>query len=159
MSAIDSDVLKWCTGLRIRLVAIPADQRFSFAQAEIAKLTEPPQTMCAQLILLGYEIDRDQRQDRKFLIVAAAVLFVYIAAIPFLVPNPTVSQMFIFRLISTLLAGVAGAFIPGSLGFAGKTSGFAIKGTSAFALALIVYLINPPALLPTEWEIIPPRSS
>jgi len=147
MPALDTEVLRWCTELRVRLVSIAPDQRFAFAQSEIAKLSDPPQTMCAQLILLGYEMDQAQRKDRTFLIVAASVLFAYIAAIPFLVPNPTVSQMFIFRVIATLLAGVAGAFIPGSLGFKGKASGFAIKGTSAFALALIVYLINPPALI------------
>ncbi len=92
-------------------------------------------------------MEQSQRKDRKFLIVAAAVTFLYIAAIPFLAPNPTVSQMFIFRLIASILAGVSGAFLPGSAGFNLKGSAFTIKATSAFAFALIVYLVNPPALL------------
>ena len=143
----EEDAFKWVAAVRAQMLGMSDANKIAFVQAQLATWPDPPRSQYSLFFVLGAELNREQKKNRTFLVVAFVVLFAYIGAIPFLVASPTPPQMFIFRLIASLFAGVAGAFIPGSLDLKGKAGGFAIKGTSAFALAILVYLVNPPAIV------------
>ena len=59
------------------------------------------------------------------------------------IPNPTVSQMFVFRVVLSLAAGGIGAVIPGFLSV--NVSAY-VRAGGAMALLVLVYLMNPPSL-------------
>ena len=64
-----------------------------------------------------------------------------------LIPNPTQAQFFIFRgLFATALAATA-AIIPGLLNVESRFQKFSIKATGAIAIFVLVWLLNPPALI------------
>ncbi|EJI1394755.1 hypothetical protein NDL37_004522 [Vibrio parahaemolyticus] len=63
------------------------------------------------------------------------------------IPNPTGTQFFVFRgLFSISMAAIA-AVIPGLLNVESRYQQFSIKATGAIAVFVIVWLINPPALI------------
>jgi len=64
-----------------------------------------------------------------------------------MIPNPTQSQFFIFRgTFAISLAGIS-AIIPGLLNVESRFNKFSIKATGAIAVFIIVWFLNPPALL------------
>ncbi|MEM8641927.1 MAG: tetratricopeptide repeat protein [Cyanobacteria bacterium P01_G01_bin.54] len=60
------------------------------------------------------------------------------------VPNPTIFQIFVFRVILSLSAGGVGAIIPGFLNVQFKGL---VRAGGALALFTLVYLFNPPELI------------
>lgn len=63
------------------------------------------------------------------------------------IPNPTPVQFFVFRgLFSISLAAIA-AIIPGLLHVESRFQKFSIRATGAIAVFILVWLINPPALI------------
>jgi len=61
------------------------------------------------------------------------------------IPQPTVFQFWVFRVIMALGAACLGAVIPGFIEFNGKIGEIATRAGGALALFLVVYLMNPPA--------------
>jgi hypothetical protein len=59
------------------------------------------------------------------------------------IPNPTNFTLFIFRVVLALAAAGVGAVLPGLL----QIDLPAVRAGGALALAAMVYLINPPALI------------
>jgi hypothetical protein len=65
-------------------------------------------------------------------------------AIAMFVPEPKPFQQWIFRVVLSLAAAGVGAVIPGMINVEWKDP--KIRAAGAFALFVIVYLLNPPAL-------------
>ncbi|OOE77102.1 hypothetical protein [Salinivibrio sp. ML290] len=72
-------------------------------------------------------------------------LLVMTAAI--FIPNPTSTQFFIFRGVFAISLAAIAAIIPGLLNVESRFQKFSIKATGAIAVFVIVYLLNPPALV------------
>jgi hypothetical protein len=72
------------------------------------------------------------------------------------VPNPTESQFFIFRIVLALAAAGVAAIIPGFLNIESKTALYAIRAGGALGVFLLVYLVNPPAVLRNEHRVAIP---
>lgn len=83
----------------------------------------------------------------KIVAVAAGLVFlVTILVLAVFIPRPTEFQEFVFRVILSLAAGGFGAALPGLINLQVRPlSELQIQATGAIALALAVYLINPPA--------------
>lgn len=80
------------------------------------------------------------------LIVGVVFVFLILIAVIF-IPNPTSTQFFIFRgLFAMSLAAIA-AIIPGLLNVESRFQKFSIKATGAIAVFVIVWFLNPPALI------------
>jgi anti-sigma-K factor RskA len=84
-------------------------------------------------------------------IIAAAAGFAFLVTILIIVlviPQPTEPQIFVFRLILAIAAAAfAGALIPGLLEVQGKFKRLTVRAGGAIAVFVIVYLMNPPALV------------
>lgn len=63
------------------------------------------------------------------------------------IPNPTSTQFFIFRGIFAISLAAIAAIIPGLLNVESRFQKFSIKATGAIAVFVIVWLLNPPALI------------
>ena len=63
------------------------------------------------------------------------------------IPNPTSTQFFIFRGVFAISLAAIATVIPGLLNVESRFQGFYIKATGAIAVFVIVWLLNPPALL------------
>ncbi len=76
------------------------------------------------------------------------VLFAFlILLLAIFIPSPTPTQFFIFRgVFSVSLAAIA-AIIPGLLNIESRFQKFSIRATGAIAVFVIVWLLNPPALI------------
>jgi ACR3 family arsenite efflux pump ArsB len=62
--------------------------------------------------------------------------------------NYTPEGFWIFRVVLALMGGAfTGIAIPGSIKIEGKVGNFAIKAVGAVAVTVMIYLLNPPALL------------
>src|SRR5690348_2220293 len=55
--------------------------------------------------------------------------------------------MWLLRVIMALAAAAFGAVVPGMLDVGLDLPGLAVRGTAGFALFVLVYRVNPPALL------------
>jgi len=71
-------------------------------------------------------------------------------AIAILIPRPTNEQMFIFRVVLAIAAGGVGAVIPGFFDIQGEVLKFTLQAGGALALFVIIFLINPPSLVPKD---------
>ena len=60
------------------------------------------------------------------------------------VPQPTVFQLWVFRVVTALGASFLGAVIPGFIELDGSIGEVVIRASGAMALFLVVYLVNPP---------------
>ena len=79
---------------------------------------------------------------KKLLAFSAGVVFVAVMlAIALVVPNPTPTQWFVFRVVLALAAAGIGAVIPGLIDVHVST---VIRAGGAMALFVIVYYLNPP---------------
>ena len=76
-----------------------------------------------------------------------AVFLVALLVIAIVIPQPSDFQLFVFRLILSLAAAAVGAVIPGFLEVSGKKEKLTLRAGGAIALFVIVYLLNPPALI------------
>ena len=87
-----------------------------------------------------------QRADRMYAMAFGVVTIIFLAVVALTVPSPKPFPLFVFRLIASLGAGAVGAFIPGPLTTSIKRPSFTVRGSGVPALAVIVFLVNPPAL-------------
>jgi uncharacterized PurR-regulated membrane protein YhhQ (DUF165 family) len=80
------------------------------------------------------------------LIVGVVFAFLILVAVIF-IPNPTSTQFFIFRGVFAISLAAIAAIIPGLLNVESRFQKFSIKATGAIAVFVIVWLLNPPALI------------
>lgn len=84
------------------------------------------------------------------------IFVIVLLLVALVVPNPTEFQLFVFRVILALAAAGVAALIPGFFHIESKTALYAVRAGGALGVFLLVYLVNPPALLHTEHH--PPES-
>lgn len=75
------------------------------------------------------------------------VFFLIILILSIFIPNPTPSQFFIFRGGFSISLAAISAIIQGLLTIDSRFQKFSIRATGAIAVFVIVWLINPPALI------------
>ncbi|MCD1640874.1 hypothetical protein K7H92_19315 [Pseudomonas stutzeri] len=79
---------------------------------------------------------------------AVGVLFsLIILASAIFIPSPSSTQFFIFRGVFAISLAAIAAIIPGLLNVESRFQKFSIKATGAIAVFVIVWLLNPPALV------------
>lgn len=93
----------------------------------------------------------DLNETPKWQLVTGLVIGVLFALIillsAILIPSPTPTQFFVFRgFFAVSLAAIA-AIIPGLLNVESRFQKFSIRATGAIAVFVIVWLLNPPALV------------
>jgi hypothetical protein len=93
-----------------------------------------------------------QRNWQKFTAVGLGLFFVvFLLVLAVAVPSPTTWQTYIFRVVLALAAAGIGAVLPGFLRIAVEHPAAAmpltLRAGGAIALFLLVYLLNPPALI------------
>lgn len=80
-------------------------------------------------------------------LVIGIIFAVTILVLAVLIPNPTIYQIFIFRGIFAISMAAIAAIIPGFLNISSRTKSFTVKAGGAIAVFIIVWLVNPPALV------------
>lgn len=105
------------------------------------------------LPVAGFEVKeaKDLKETPKWQLitglVVGAVFALIILALVVFIPSPTPSQFFVFRgLFAISLAAVA-AIIPGLLNVESRFNRFSVKATGAIAVFILVWMLNPPALI------------
>jgi Na+-transporting NADH:ubiquinone oxidoreductase subunit NqrB len=79
---------------------------------------------------------------------ACGVIFlVTLLIIAITVPTPSSFQAFIFRVVLSVAAAAFIALVPGFINVETKFKGFWVRAGGALAIFVIVYLMNPPALI------------
>jgi hypothetical protein len=63
------------------------------------------------------------------------------------IPSPTPTQFFIFRGVFSVSVAAIAAIIPGLLNVESRFQKFSIRATGAIAVFIILWLLNPPALI------------
>lgn len=63
------------------------------------------------------------------------------------IPSPTPTQFFVFRGVFSVSLAAISAIIPGLLNVESRFQKFSIRATGAIAVFIIVWLLNPPALV------------
>src|ERR1700746_351160 len=90
----------------------------------------------------------DWQKTAAFILGGVFVIVLLIVALA--VPTPTEFQLFVFRVILALAAGGVAALIPGFFHIESKTALYSVRAGGALGVFLLVYLVNPPALLHAE---------
>lgn len=80
------------------------------------------------------------------LIIGVVFALIILIAVVF-IPEPKPAQFFIFRGVFAISLAAIAAIIPGLLNVESRFNKFSIKATGAIAVFVIVWLLNPPALL------------
>ena len=143
--------VRWILQFRNELGAVPNVQRLKWAKQRFSELPDPPRTEYETLFFAGGEVLEYQRaewqhRERMYLMIFAGALVIFLAVVAIAIPNPTRTTFWILRLLATFDAGAIGAFLPGSLNVTIKRPSFTVRAAGALGLAVIVYLVNPPAL-------------
>jgi hypothetical protein len=145
------NALHWVLQLVNEVRNLPADEQLNVVRGRLQELSDPPRTEYETLYFLGANMPELkkaewQRSERIYVMVFGVATIVFLAIIALAVPEPKPFPLFVFRLISSLGAGAVGAFVPGSLTTSIKRPSFTVRAGGALALAVLVWLINPPAL-------------
>lgn len=105
------------------------------------------------LPISGFEFAgaNDLKETAKWQLITGLVIgilfaFIILIAVVF-IPNPTSTQFFIFRGFFAISLAAIAAIIPGLLNVESRFQKFSIKATGAIAVFVIVWLLNPPALI------------
>lgn len=78
------------------------------------------------------------------MLIMGIIIIATVIVISLKIPNPTNSQFWIWRVITSLGAACIGAVIPGFVEIDGSINEIVIRAGGALALFLVVYLMNPP---------------
>jgi hypothetical protein len=118
------------------------------------KLSEPPREAVTLLVVSTRRMAEDrmewQKEQRVFWVFTAAFFLIIVLAL--MVAHPTPSQFVMFRWFSAIACAGMGANIPGFLSVEiknkiGQTGTFGIRAAGAIGIFVLVYLLNPPALV------------
>lgn len=105
------------------------------------------------LPIAGFEYAgaNDLNETPKWQLVTGLVVGVLFALIALLsaifIPSPTPTQFFILRGVFAVSLAAIAAIIPGLLNVESRFHKFSIRATGAIAVFVIVWLLNPPALI------------
>jgi len=105
------------------------------------------------LPIAGFEYAgaNDLNKTPKWQLITGLVIGVLFALLilllAILIPNPTPTQFFIFRGVFAISLAAIAAIIPGLLNVESRFQKFSIRATGAIAVFIIVWLLNPPALI------------
>jgi len=80
-------------------------------------------------------------------LVVGLVFAVAILMLVVFIPNPTQAQFFVFRGLFAIALAATATIIPGLLNVESRFQKFSIKATGAIAIFVLVWLLNPPALI------------
>lgn len=101
-----------------------------------------------------YGFDHDEKEKRrmakwqKITGVCFGIAFVVVLLIlAVVVPTPTAQQFFVFRTVLALAAGACAAMLTGFLNVEGRIKSLSIRAGAGLAVFVIVYVVNPPALV------------
>lgn len=141
----------WLVQFRNELDRLPAALQLVYAKQRLRTLPEPPREAWTFMFFAGANMTELtkaewQRTDRIYAMAFGTVTIIFLAVVALTLPEPKPFPLFVFRLVASLGAGAVGAFIPGSLTTSLKRPSFTIRAGGALALAVIVFLVNPPAL-------------
>jgi hypothetical protein len=89
----------------------------------------------------------DKNWQKLTSLVLGAVFVVVLLFIAFLVPDPTTTQWFVFRVVLALAAAGIGAIIPGLIVV---NVSKIIRAGGAIAVFVVVYSVNPPKLVAND---------
>ena len=99
----------------------------------------------------NYSGANDLNETPKWQLISGLVIGVLFASIillaAILIPNPTPTQFFIFRGIFAVSLAAIAAIIPGLLTVESRFQKFSVRATGAIAVFVIVWMLNPPALI------------
>ena len=94
---------------------------------------------------------KDMSETPKWQLITGLIIGIVFALIilslSIFIPNPTQTQFFIFRGMFAISLAAIAAIIPGLLNIESRLQKFSIRATGAIAVFIIVWLLNPPALL------------
>lgn len=105
------------------------------------------------LPIKGFEYSgaNDLNETPKWQLIAGLAIGVLFALIILLlavfIPSPTPTQFFIFRGVFAISLAAIAAIIPGLLNVESRFQKFSIRATGAIAVFVIVWMLNPPALV------------
>lgn len=126
---------------------IPEGTSKKFLVKKLLNEFEPPKERYEKI--MKYKEGRNSHLWEKIVASVFGVSFIIVMlyiAISF--PNPTDFQIFIFRVVLALSASGIGAVIPGFINLEmTKEKLMLVRAGGAIALFLLIYLINPPALV------------
>ncbi len=99
----------------------------------------------------NYQGANDMTTTPKWQLIAGLIIgtifAIVILILAVLIPSPTPSQMFIFRGVFAIALAAIAAIIPGLLDVQSRFNKFSIRATGAIAVFVIVWFMNPPALI------------
>ena len=124
---------------------LPKGKRMAALKAGIEKFPDNEKEAAMLLVAVAVEITEEYMKtwEKITMISAGAFFMVTLLVIALAVPNPTTSQFFFFRIVLASAAAAFGVGLPGNLGV---NVGVA-KAGGALGLFLLVYYVNPPALI------------
>lgn len=105
------------------------------------------------LPIAGFEYAgaNDLNETPKWQLITGLVVGVLFASIVLLsaifIPSPTPTQFFIFRGVFAVSLAAIAAIIPGLLNVESRFNKFSIRATGAIAVFVVVWQLNPPALI------------
>ncbi len=106
-----------------------------------------------ELPVKGFEYSgvNDLKETPKWQLITGLVVGVLFALVilcaTIFIPSPTPTQFFIFRGVFAIAMASIAAIIPGLLNVESRFQKLSIKATGAIAVFIVVFLINPPALI------------
>ena len=81
----------------------------------------------------------------EIVLLTVGLILIFVTLIMALrIPQPSVFQFWVFRVIMALGGACIGAIIPGFIEFTSQINEIALRAGGAIALFLVIYLINPP---------------
>ncbi|WP_125782554.1 hypothetical protein [Pseudoalteromonas rubra] len=105
------------------------------------------------LPILGFQFAgaNDLKETPKWQLITGLVVGIFFAVVilvaAFLIPTPTSTQFFIFRGVFAISLAAIASIIPGLLNVEARFQKGSVRATGAIAVFIVVWLINPPALI------------
>jgi uncharacterized integral membrane protein len=141
---------------RVIAICMPTKQKVRIACVlkNCETIPEPPRNAVTLLVLTIKQMTEDrmewQREQQVFWVFTAAFFLIIVLAL--VVANPTPTQFVMFRWFCAIACAGMGANIPGFLSVElktklGKAGTLGISAVGAIGIFVIVYLLNPPALV------------
>ncbi len=129
------------------LVRVPPHRKLAELKKLISGLPNADVRNAVETLVLtteGLVNQRSSRSDRNGVLIFGVAFLVVLLVIALAVPNPTASQLLIFRVVLALAAAGVAWFIPGFIDVNVRLPRIAIRASGAIAVFVIVYLVNPP---------------
>jgi hypothetical protein len=155
------------TGMRNRPVGLQLDQTYDSVKVAVEYEGRRKGPVCVDLTNRNYEVVFEEVSvpqtssgpstwEKIAVFVFGLIFVVVLLVMAIAVPNPTEFQLLVFRIVLALAAAGVAAIIPGFLNIESRTALYAVRAGGAMGVFLLVYLVNPPALIHTEQRVTIP---